>query len=293
MKSKEVKVEKRKNPHVIKQNDIGGEERRNLAQQLASARDMDFDKLLDYIRHSDATPTCEEMEVVCDRLKSGSNLEKVYIASFLSEIPGNEECIEPLIGMLSWDDPTDRGSACIALGNIGNRRVIPHLKRMLNDEDDMTRSDALEALRYAQDTFKLSELFKKLNDKSKFVRAVAVWILHDKYDDDKESRKRILREIKKRLSIERAGIVRADIFHMLYCVEDGSEIYLNKLLSMTAYKHHGVRARVYGILATIADERNYETILGVFQKSLKSEPLSLYRKELREKIRALKAFKNE
>ncbi len=57
-----------------------------------------------------------------------------------------KSAVEPLIQVLNDDDNTNRYSAAVALGNIGDSRAIEPLKKALNDEDYRVREKAKEAL---------------------------------------------------------------------------------------------------------------------------------------------------
>jgi len=259
----------------------------DLVSKLSNAKNEQFVEVLDYIQYERKYVTKEEMKVICERLRDGSMFEGERIASFLEEYEGSYRCVKPLIEMLYYEDVYTRSSVCKALGNIGAKRSIPALLEMLNDRDDFVRSDALEALRFSPDTFTIDSLKCYLYDKSDFMRCASIVVLWNKFYKNSNSKEEILDLVKERLKIERSGLVRNDIYEMIYFIENDKSA-LMKLVTMTKRKHPGVRMRVYSTLRSLINGDNYKIIEDAFKKALEVETINHYKDVLKKYLKEIK-----
>jgi DNA-directed RNA polymerase subunit M/transcription elongation factor TFIIS len=96
-------------------------------------------------------------------------------------IPGirifGREAVEPLIGLLSSEDPDARFGAAKALGDIGDPRAIPALTKALNDPEGAVRFWAMDALGKLKADEAVEAIGKLLQDKQESMRDLAREVL--------------------------------------------------------------------------------------------------------------------
>jgi ribosomal protein L40E len=96
-------------------------------------------------------------------------------------IPGirvfGKEAVEPLIDLLTSEDPDARFGAAKALGDIGDRRAIPGLLRALDDPEGVVRFWALDALGKLKADEAVESIGKSLQDKRESIRDLAREVL--------------------------------------------------------------------------------------------------------------------
>ncbi len=92
-------------------------------------------------------------------------------------IPGirvfGEEAVEPLIDLLTSNDPDARFGAAKVLGDIGDKRAIPGLIDALNDAEGAVRFWALDALGKLKAYEAMEAIRKLLQDKQQNIRDLA------------------------------------------------------------------------------------------------------------------------
>ncbi len=92
-------------------------------------------------------------------------------------IPGirvfGKEAVEPLIELLTSEDPDARFGAAKALGDIGDKRAIPGLINALNDPEGAVRFWAIDALGKLKAREAMEAIRKLLKDKQQNIRDLA------------------------------------------------------------------------------------------------------------------------
>jgi HEAT repeat protein len=96
-------------------------------------------------------------------------------------IPGiriyGKEAVEPLISLLTSQDPDARFGAAKALGDIGDKRAIPELIKALDDPEGAVRFWALDALGKLKANEAVEAIGKLLPDKQENIRKLAGEVL--------------------------------------------------------------------------------------------------------------------
>lgn len=96
-------------------------------------------------------------------------------------IPGirvfGKDAVEPLIKLLTSEDPDARFGAAKALGDIGDKRAIPGLIHALNDSEGAVRFWALDALGKLKADEASEAIGKLLQDKRESIKDLAKEVL--------------------------------------------------------------------------------------------------------------------
>ncbi|HET9915020.1 MAG TPA: HEAT repeat domain-containing protein, partial [Anaerolineales bacterium] len=96
-------------------------------------------------------------------------------------IPGiriyGREAVEPLIDLLTSEDPDARFGAAKALGDIGDKRAVPGLIKALNDSEGAVRFWSLDALGKLKADEAAEAIGKLLQDQRESIRDLAKEVL--------------------------------------------------------------------------------------------------------------------
>lgn len=126
-----------------------------------------------------------------EALQKAAESEAAYLARLLLQlnepenhpaaIPGirifGTEAVEPLIRLLTSEDPDARFGAAKALGDIGDRRAIPALIRALDDPEGAVRFWSLDALGKLKAEEAVETIGKLLQDPRESIRNLAREVL--------------------------------------------------------------------------------------------------------------------